>query len=196
MSEISYEDLGILTIQSLLDSTIENIRQMKEKLDDSFGQVSEDLKWMGEYGTTTKIPRKVLYDFPQLEHPVIQMAWTVREDCNSLLHWLIDGEHERVIPLEQANPQEYSDRIDGIDKQITQDIKDKKDEAVYCCAEVYCLVEGLKAEVAERDLQLLRLNHDYNESTDGYLIQIDELKRDLAFVKNLHRPGAYHCFRY
>ena len=44
----------------------------------------------------------------------------------------------------------------------------------------------MKAEVAERDLQLLRLNHDYNESTDGYLIQIDELKRDLAFVKNLH----------
>ena len=160
MSEISYEDLGILTIQSLLDSTIENIRQIEQKLDDSFAQISPDLKWGDKYGIPMNIPEEAFSRFPRLDHPVIRMAWKVREDCNSLLDWLIEGEHERVIPLEQANTQEYSDRIDGIDKQITQDIKDKKNEAVYDCAEVYCLVEGLKAEVAERDRAIAKLEKE------------------------------------
>ena len=150
MSEISYEDLGILTIQSLFDSTIENIRQIEQKLDDSFIQVSPDLKWGEKYDISMNIPQEALSDFPQLEHPVIMMAWKAREDCNSLLDWLIEGEHEK-LPDQLFEPSDDLDRLERLEKQITQDIKDKKSETIYDCSEVYCLMEGYKGELRERD---------------------------------------------
>jgi len=185
MSEISYKDLGILTIQSLLDSTIKDLRQIEQTLDDGFNKISEDLIWGGAYGIPVRMPSAVTQDYPQLDNEVAKSAWMARESCNSLLNWLIEGGHERVIPLEQATAQECSDRIDKIDKQITQDIKDKKNEAVYDCAEVYCLVEGLKAEVAERDRTIAKLEKEKANLDNTCLIWSEHLEKQLAKERDL-----------
>jgi hypothetical protein len=148
---------------------------MEQKLNDSFGQVSEDLKWGAKYGIPVYIPVQARSDFPQLDHPVILSAWNVREDCNSLLDWLIDGEHEPVILLEQANPQEYSDRLDRLEKQITQNIKDNKSEEIYNCAEVYCLMENYKGQLRERDRTIAQ----YEKEKKVHLANFNALFKDL-----------------
>jgi hypothetical protein len=93
--------------------------------------------------------------------------------------------------------------FERIISQITQDVNDEKDEAVYCPSEIKGLldlyvseiencdlhaksladiVERRKEEIEERDRTIAQQSATQQE----YLIQIDELKRELAFVQNLH----------